>query len=1137
MMFINHLFVIIAIENPVNNQLVFIYLKKFLSIRPVNYLKNIKREVLLFPSVSRELVLKYNGQAFLEFVILERNHQISNQELKKKIFPIMVNSNRCNLGLKYFNLLKYFRDEIDFEGGYFIHNGSEKVIRTTLTIKQNFFFFLKKNSNQYQTEEFLMIKKIKEDKEISILKSLYHSTNVVTIAMKIKQEEVTMFIDVLLVFFQYNTDFLLMRSSINMDMSKKNFYNNSIYKKIVYNFLTSHLVIKDNLKIFYRSECLKLVGICLISVENKRFWIEKETIGFKILKKDFLDKIIRIKKNYYFTIDVLNILITNKIEKKSIDNLNLFNNMETILSGDLCCSVLVSALKETYIQINSNYNGLIDCDNIIFLYDDYCENIKKYISLKKIFRKLKTLVSIGSILMFLKYEPRDFGNSVILQRFNKISFLSDLDLVHRGMYFKKQIDPAPRKIFLESFGFICPINTPDGVLCGLLNHFCIGTKVIPVQCFNIVEFNFIKKEILLSINMLKINPIFISNACQKYTFFVNNNVSTGVVNNSCASKIIHYFYKIRCLKIRQTLNNSLLISYFVSINRKLVYDEIFLYSQNTSSTYMIYSYDQSNRIMRLLKQRDNCSFQLIGCTEQLHIKINWLLYKNMKKKDLFYSHEDVMCGSLLSFTASLFPYTHHNQSTRNIYQCKMSKQAIGYQNNAYIFRRDSKLQFLVSSQLPIINTENMLMYNFDLFPFGSNTLISICSNTGLDMEDACVFKKSSREFGLFHSVINKNRIEVKKLQENIIVIQNPVQILLNLIEKNELFDNNDAGKVLLSNKKNLANMVIENLDNDHSITPNSKIYKKEYNTFDYMYEYNNFFSIGCLSKTGVKISKYTKVIFRKPNIGDKLSSRHGQKNVISILYKSTDFPFDQTRGVIPDLILNPHSFPSRMTIGMLREILLAKSCTLLGKTSIVKSNSARDYGLGCVSENDFYSKLENNQKSGYDKLIDGKNGLMIINQIFSGVVFYQKMQQMVKDKVQFRILGKNNTLTKQPVGGRMHGGAIRIGEMEKDGLIAHGAASVIIDRFLFSSDVVIMGYCLNCEKIVNIEPLNNLEKNDNLFYNFYSIFRFNKVKLEIHDCASKKIIFIEIPYVLLYLLMELFTFSLMPDIIKIIKNI
>ena len=84
--------------------------------------------------------------------------------------------------------------------------------------------------------------------------------------------------------------------------------------------------------------------------------------------------------------------------------------------------------------------------------------------------------------------------------------------------------------------------------------------------------------------------------------------------------------------------------------------------------------------MRLLKQKNNCSFQLIGCLEQLHIKINWLLIKNMKK-DSTYSHEDIASGSLLSFTASLFPYTHHNQSTRNIYQCKMSKQAIGYQNN------------------------------------------------------------------------------------------------------------------------------------------------------------------------------------------------------------------------------------------------------------------------------------------------------------------------------------------------------------------------------------------------------------------------------------------------------------------------
>mmetsp|Transcript_2889 Transcript_2889/g.5579 ORF Transcript_2889/g.5579 Transcript_2889/m.5579 type:complete len:625 (-) Transcript_2889:145-2019(-) len=615
---------------------------------------------------------------------------------------------------------------------------------------------------------------------------------------------------------------------------------------------------------------------------------------------------------------------------------------------------------------------------------------------------------------------------------------------------------------------------------------------------------------------------------KKYISFVKNNIALGLVNKSCQNIIIHYFYKLRGIKIRQNINNPSSILFFVSINRKFIYDEIFIYSSNWKSVNLIYSCDQSNRILRLLKQKNNCSFQLIGCLEQLHIKINWLLFKNIKKNDSTYCHEDVASGSLLSFTASLFPYTHHNQSTRNIYQCKMSKQAIGYQNNAYIFRRDSKLQFLISNQLPLINTENMMMYGLESYPFGTNTLISICSNTGLDMEDACVFKKSSRDLGLFHSIINNNQITANKLEENLNIIKISFINLLNLFEENNLFDNSDIGKLLLNDNKNLFNMLIKNLNLDHSISSSSRIYKKEYNTFDYRYEYNNFFVINCSQKVNVKVSKYIKIVFRKPNVGDKLSSRHGQKNVISILYKNEDLPFNQIQGVVPDIILNPHSFPSRMTIGMLKEIILARSCALVGKISIVKSNTARDYGLNCIKENSLYLKSENNKKSGYDKMIDGKNGETIINQVFSGIVFYQKMKQMVKDKAQYRVLGKNDALTKQPIGGRVYGGAIRLGEMEKDGLIAHGVSSIILDRFLFSSDFSIMGYCIECEKIIDLRLLEELDvKNENPLQ-LYSVSEINNIISKTHNCSSKKVIFIEIPHVLFYLLTELFSFSLTP---------
>jgi len=348
-------------------------------------------------------------------------------------------------------------------------------------------------------------------------------------------------------------------------------------------------------------------------------------------------------------------------------------------------------------------------------------------------------------------------------------------------------------------------------------------------------------------------------------------------------------------------------------------------------------------------------------------------------------------------------------------------------------------------------------------------------------------------------------------------------------------NNHILGKILLNDNKNLVSLLMHIVDYDHSISCNSKITVKEYNDFDYHYEYTNFFSINALKEIDVKFSRYTKIILRKPNIGDKLSSRHGQKNVISILYNNFDLPFDQNLGITPDLILNPHSFPSRMTIGMLKEISVARNCATLGKIHIIKSNSSRDYGMPSLVENKYYLNSENNYNSGYDKLIDGKTGLPIKIPIFSGIVFYQKMQQMVKDKIQFRITGKKNPLTKQPIGGRMHGGGIRLGEMEKDGLIAHGVSAVILDRFLISSDFFVIGYCLGCEKMIHFELMNESNNIVNLIYDTtsFSLIEPKDILSETHTCSTKNVIVIEIPYVLFYLLMELFTFSLVPILFQV----
>eukprot|EP00879_Flechtneria_rotunda_P025269 GHRR01026842.1.p1 GENE.GHRR01026842.1~~GHRR01026842.1.p1 ORF type:complete len:252 (+),score=83.60 GHRR01026842.1:101-757(+) len=210
------------------------------------------------------------------------------------------------------------------------------------------------------------------------------------------------------------------------------------------------------------------------------------------------------------------------------------------------------------------------------------------------------------------------------------------------------------------------------------------------------------------------------------------------------------------------------------------------------------------------------------------------------------------------------------------------------------------------------------------------------------------------------------------------------------------------------------------------------------------------------TKAGLPQRANIKMSFnRNPVIGDKFSSRHGQKGVLSMLWPDTDMPYCASTGIRPDLIINPHAFPSRMTIGMLVESLAAKAGALTGNFIDASpfqncKTPARGHKLqeriNPVEE--FGQQLEaaGFAKYGQETMISGVTGDEMPCDIYIGLVYYQRLRHMVSDKFQVRSLGPINQLTHQPIKGRKLGGGIRFGEMERDSLLAHGAAYLLHDR-------------------------------------------------------------------------------------------
>ena len=200
---------------------------------------------------------------------------------------------------------------------------------------------------------------------------------------------------------------------------------------------------------------------------------------------------------------------------------------------------------------------------------------------------------------------------------------------------------------------------------------------------------------------------------------------------------------------------------------------------------------------------------------------------------------------------------------------------------------------------------------------------------------------------------------------------------------------------------------------------------------------------------------------RRPELGDKFASRHGQKGVCGLIVPQVDMPFNE-QGFPPDLIMNPHGFPSRMTVGKLIELLVGKAGVFEGRQAYA-SAFGEEFGSTDTVESAELALIRNGfNYTGKDIFYSGVNGAPLDAYIFSGPVFYQKLKHMVLDKMHARSRGPRAVLTRQPTEGRSRDGGLRLGEMERDCLIAYGASNLIMERLMHSSDAFSASVCLTC---------------------------------------------------------------------------
>ena len=992
------------------------------------------------PMEARIRNISYMAPIFVRMRLVIDGEVIHEENMKIGEIPVMVKSKIDPLSrMSYEELIEAGEDPYD-PGGYFIINGSEKVI---------------------VIQEDLAVNRIIVGKSTASTAKITHTAKVVSTTLGIRRQIIVDrmsdgSLEVSMSRISHRIPFAILMMALGLENEKEIMYAVSPYDEIHSELIASIQKVKfiaEN-----REKALEYIGNRLAVGQPREVRIKRAE---EFLDEQFLphlgtrpeDR----KKKAFFLAEMANRVLQLYLKWRPEDDKDHYANKRLRLAGDLIAEVFRDGLNSLVANMQNSLEKRLAGPGPV-----------ERLRLHYIVRSDVLTDRIRSALATGNWGRERTGVSQALDRTNWISLLSHLRRVVSPLS-KGQVQFEARDLHGTHWGRLCPFETPEGINVGLVKNLAlmayisVGVDEGEIEQL-LYELGVIPLEKLLEEAVQYDEPPDVMYEGAK-VFLNGRPIGYHPDGEELARKI-------------RELRRKGEISFEVSVSHIM-----------TEYLNEVYVNTDSDRLMRPVLVVENGRLKLTKeHVEKLKkgeisfwdlVKEGVVEFLDPDEEENAYiaqypweitpehTHAELYVPAIVGVAAATIPYLEHNQSPRNTYQSAMAKQALGLYALNYMFRPSSHSYILHYPQKPIVQTRLLELIGYNERPAGQNMIVALMATTGYNIEDALVFNKSSIDYGLARAYFYRTYTAVENVypggaRDRITV---PAPTLYD--HKGDRYYTKLGPDGIIEPEEEVhGGDILVGRESPPRFLGEDKVIKhtglrKRDTSIQLRFGEKGVVDAVFLTQT-VDRNKLVKVRVRDlriPEIGDKFASRHGQKGVIGMIIPKYDMPYTED-GITPEVILNPHAIPSRMTVGQLLE-------TIAGKVGAIK---ARYIDGTPFFKEDVDSLMVELLKAGYDPharevMYDGKTGRLIDKPVAIGVVFYQRLYHMVADKMHARATGKVQLLTRQPTEGKARQGGLRFGEMERDCLVGHGAAALIRDRMLFNSDYYTMYVCNECGHI------------------------------------------------------------------------